>query len=249
MKKILSTVSVDEMRGPVNKFLEMLSSKKNGHYMLSQLNLLMEGKPTHTMQEKWLKKLSQPFTWNQAEDHQKETGDLWYNERSWPFQICVLNVGKIDNELLSQKWSVATNNSFESIELGSDIKYLDLTDLDNTKIHLVRIKPSILGIKDGTNFGDINCDHPQFNLSPCPQGTAFVIRLFTNEYYGREMTLVTGKFSHTAFNVSTSDRTYNFQQDYGSDNKIKMGFWMTYSESAINIDRWLIFQYNLEAKE
>ncbi len=241
MKRILSEVSAADMRGPLDKLMELLTNEKSGHYWLHQLTLMMRKEPTHVLTQKWLGDLANKYTWEHAEEHFLKTKELWFNEPTWPFQICVLPVDGMSNELLCMKWERNNFNSDESIL--EDIKHLPF--FSKRKIYLIRLQARFLGFVESFEFRKINCSHPGFNLSQCPPETSFFMRPLVKQYFEREITIVTTDFSPPDMVDKGKKRVYWFNHDRGYGHDIQMGAWDISDKAQKIPDTWFIFQYNL----
>lgn len=239
MKRILREVSVGESADAISNFMKLVANEKFGHYWLHQLNLLMRKEPTHVLTNKWLEDLSSKYTWAKTEKHFLETKRLWFNEPQWPFQICVLDIGGMDNETLFKEWESHHN-------LAGDIKHFSLlSPSESKKICLIRLEAGFLGLSPGFKFGDINRAHPDLNLSPCPPETAFFLRSLVKEYYDSELTLVAMDFRPPDTMDKSKRRVYRFAHDRGYGHGISLGAWDISDKSSEEIRSWWIFQYNL----
>ncbi len=243
MKRILSEVSVSEMRGPLNKLMELLENEKTGHYWLHQLSLMMRKEPTHTLTSKWLDDLSSRFTWEKAEKYFRETRQLWFHEPNWPFQICVLEIGSMSNYTLLKKWS-RVYRSYSEEELASHI--ISISQGEKKKIFLLRIQARYLGFKKEFNFGEMNRDHSKFNLSLCPTETAFYLRFKVKEYDPNDSPTIMAMDFHPPDMVDKKkNRSYWFAHDKGYGKDIKMGDWDISDIAWKDENSWWIFQYDL----
>jgi len=117
MKRILGDVSVGELDGCLKKIMDLLKNKQFGHYYLYQIGQFLSEPPAGVLSQKWLKELSYRFVWERAEEYFKKTKQLWYNELAWPFQICVLEIGGLNNEVLRKKWLHKFSGSYPENKL------------------------------------------------------------------------------------------------------------------------------------
>ena len=245
MKRILGEVSVKDFDGCLRKIMELLENKELGHYYLHELGQFLHKAPTKVLHQTWLNELSSYFVWRRAEDHFKKTKRLWYNELEWPFQICVLEIGGIDNETLRKKWLHKYAKSYWESKLTKDIDNLDLSDKTKTrKIYLIRLQPECLGLHDETPFSQINCDHPKFNLSLCPQETAFLVRPLMKEYSGQRATIFAADFKPAD---TFDDKKRVFWVNGPRD--VYMNAWDIAPNNTGIANNYWIFQYNQTVKK
>jgi len=248
MKRILSEVSVADMRGPLNKLTELLSNEKFGHYWRYQLILMMRKEPTHVLTKKWLEDLSSKYTWEKAEKHFLNTKQLWFNEPEWPFQICVLEIGGMDNSTLHKKWKrlYPDYNDLEG-SIDQDIKHLPQLSLVQKKIFLIRLQARFFDLPEEFEFRKINCPHPSLNLSFCPPETAFFMRFLVREYYDLQPTVIAMDFHPADLVDKNKKRVYYFFKANGYGNYICFGGWdiLLKDSTALGLKNWWIFQYNL----
>lgn len=244
MKRILNVVSAEDIRGPHDKLMELLSNEKYGHYWLHQLALMMRKEPTHVLTQEWLDELANKYIWEEAEEHFLKTKQLWFNRPNWPFQICVLNIGGMSNTALSIKWNKFRFDSEKGLK--EDIKHFSLPFSEKEKkICLIRLQARTLGFEKNVQLSKINCSHPNLNLSQCPPETAFYMRFLVKEYFDRETTVVASDFFPSNMVDKSKKRVYWFNQDNGYGNKVRMGAWDISDKVEKDQNSWWIFQYNL----
>ncbi|MEI6835227.1 MAG: hypothetical protein WCK59_00090 [Candidatus Falkowbacteria bacterium] len=246
MKRILGDVSVKDLDGCLKKILELLENKQLGHYYLHQIGQFLSEPPADVLPQKWLKELSYRFVWERAEEHFKKTNQLWYNELAWPFQICVLEIGGLNNKALRKKWLQKFSDSYPENQLTEYINDFDLSAVTKKrKIRLIRLQAKHLGFSNGTGFEKINCNHPQFSLSPCPPETAFFMRPLVKEYFDSNATLFA--VDHQSPNMVDKTKKMVFYFDRPNknyDNDLYMGVWAITPKSSGGSNYHWIFQYN-----
>ena len=248
MKKILDQVTAAHMRGPLDKLHELLASQKDGHYWLHQLTLMMRKEPTHVFTPQWMEELSTNHIWETAEEHFLETKELWFNKPKWPFQICVLNIGGMNNATFLKKWNKSCHDYWGK-DLHNDIQHFLLAP-ETKKIHLIRLQERMLS---GANFvkpatlADVNCPHPELNLTLCPPETAFFMRLVVKEYFDSQKTTVAMDFSPPDIVDETKTRFYYFGTERRDGNNIAMGAWdIARGNSSRDPNAWWIFQHEVQ---
>ncbi len=238
MKRILRQVSAAEMRGPLTKLHELLADEKTGHYWLHQLTLLMRKEPTHVMSGKWLEALDSRFTWQAAEKHFQETGNLWYNEPQWPFQICVLQINETSMADLRKYWL----ENLYCTKMADDIYELYLSPkFEKRKIALLRLQTRYLGYTEDCSFSDINHSFPALNLSICPVETAFFLRPLVKSYFDTMPTGIMMKFRPSSMVDNEKFRVYHFAPNQG---KAFMDVWDISPSSRVEPSDWWIFKHS-----
>ncbi len=242
MKKILRQVSAAEMRGPLTKFHELLADERMGHYWLNQLTLLMRKEPTHVMSNKWLEALDNLFTWRAAEKHYQETGDIWYNEPHWPFQICVLQINDPSMTELRKFWI----KNLYCINMVEDIPHLyKPKPFEKRKIALLRLQARYLGYTEDCIFSDVNRSFPKLGLSVCPVETAFFLRPLIKDYFDSKSTGITMKFRPPSMVDNEKFRVYHFAPNKGAQgNQAFMDVWDISVYSRVQPSDWWIFQHS-----
>ena len=245
MKRILSEVSAADMRGPLSKFHELLANEKLGAYWLNQLVLMMRKEPTHVLTEEWLKNLSSSGTWQKAEQHFLKTKDLWYNEPQWPFQICVLEIGGMNNKKLCDEWQNTFQYHSPENDLAEQIKDINLfSPEEKRKIFLIRLQTRFLNLPPKAKFSEVVCDHPQFNLSPCPPETAFIMRPLIKEYFDSKETILAMDFKPPTMSCQNKSRIFYYNRpSRGYGNDLYMGVWDIHKDSESEPGTYWIFQY------
>lgn len=239
MKRILGEVSVKELDGCLKKIIELLEHKELGHYYLHELGQFLHEAPIKVLHQKWLNELSSYFVWRRAEEHFKKTKQLWHNELAWPFQICVLEIGGMDDETLRKKWSHRYTKSHWESKLTMSIDKDLISEIKTRKIYLIRLQPECLGFNSDTTFSQINCDHPNFNLSLCPPETAFLVRLLVKEYSGQRPTFFAANF-RLANTFDEKKRIFGFE----GPKDIYMNVWDIAPNSTGTTNNYWVFQYN-----
>lgn len=243
MKRILSPVSVGESADAISNFMKLVANEQYGHYWLHQLKLLMRKDPTHVLTKRWLGDLSSEYIWKRAEKHFLETNQLWYNELSWPFQICVLEIGGISYEKLLRKWHDRHRDRYQ--EVTESIKTIPLLP-EREKIFLIRLEARFLGLPSEFKFGEANCPHPKLNLSQCPPETPFFLGLLAKEYFDSDQsTIVAMDFHPTDMVDESKQRIYHFDGSRHLTNGISIGMWDISPNCTDDTKSWWIFQYNL----
>lgn len=247
MKRILGEVSVKDFDGCLKKIMELLEHKQLGHYYLHQIGQLLHEAPASVLSQKWLTELSYHFVWEKAEKHFKETKQLWYNELAWPFQICVLEIGGLNNEELRKKWLKKFSGFYTENQLTEHIDELNLsTATQKRKIMLIRLQVKHLGFSNDTPFEKLNCVHSQFNLFPCPSETAFFMRPLVTEYFDSNATIFAMNFKPPTMVDKTKKRVFYFdkpKRGYGDD--LYMGTWDIAPSNGGESNSYWIFQYIL----
>lgn len=244
MKRILGEVSVRELDGCLKKVMELLKNRQFGHYYLYELGQFLHEVPVSVLAQKWLEDLSYDLCWERAEKHFKKTKQLWYNELEWPFQICVLEIGGIDNKMLRKKWLSKLSHSYPENKLTKHIDELDLSSsTEKRKIKLIRLRPGNLGFQEAT-FEMLNCAHPKFNLSPCPPETAFFLRPLVKEYFDSRKTIFSIDSKPSTTGGETKKRVFYFDMSRGGHgNYFYMRDWDITPEDAHGSDFYWIFEY------
>jgi hypothetical protein len=246
MERILSEVTAAEMRGPLDKLHELLANKKLGHYWLNQLVLMMRKEPTHVFSKKWLEELNEKRIWEDAEKHFKKTRQLWYNKPEWPFQICVLEIGGLDNEKLKKKWLRRYEFFYSEKGLAEEIDNLDLSasSVQEKKILLIRLQTRLLGLPYVTEFCKMNCPHPELNLALCPPETAFYVRPLIKKYPDSEPTIVTMDFCPAPLVISQKTRVFYFKYNRHYFEEIEIGIWdISLNSLRDQTEKYWIFNY------
>jgi|GEM_PF-2414292 len=246
MKRILGDVSVGELDGCLKKIMDLLKNKQFGHYYLYQIGQFLSEPPAGVLSQKWLKELSYRFVWERAEEYFKKTKQLWYNELAWPFQICVLEIGGLNNEVLRKKWLHKFSGSYPENKLTEYINDFDLSAAtEKRKIMLIRLQAKHLGFSNEIEFEKINCNHPQFNLFPCPPETAFFMRPLVKEYFDSNATLFA--MNHQPSNMVDKTKKMVFYFDRPNKNyndDLYMGVWDIAPKNNGGSNNYWIFQYN-----
>jgi len=251
MKRILGEVSVKELDGCLKKIMELLKHKELGHYYLHELGQFLSEVPAKVLYQKWLNELSSFFIWRRAEEHFKKTKQLWYNELVWPFQIAVLEIGGLSNKDLLKKWREKFPDCYGN-DMDRIMQYINDLDLSvrtkKKKIFLIRFQAKYLGFSGQTPFSEMNCNHPELNLSLCPPETSFLVRLLIKEYIDQASTIFATEFKPSTVGNKEEKRVYCLNNPNGYQNNIYMNPWDMKPNDTLSSENYWIFQYNQTEK-
>lgn len=246
MYRILGEVSVRKFDGYLKKIMELITDKELGYYWLSQIGQLARQEPTSVLTKKWLKELANKYTWEKAEEHFTKTGNLWFNELEWPFQVCVLKIGGLSNAKLRKKWLKELGHCYVEKKLTEEIENLRLVPVRaERKIFLIRLQARFIGFSQDTTFSEINRNHPEFNLSLCPEETAFFMRPLVKKYPDPKPTIFAMEFCPSTMVDKNKKRVFYFAGDRTYSGDVYMGVWDIFKNSESEPSSNWIFQYNL----